>query len=460
MTFLSEDHNHVGIIGAGPVGSLLSIYLAKQGIRSDLYERRSDIRSDNKISGRSINLAVSTRGLHALKEVGLEDHILKEAIPMKGRMIHLLHGNLKFQPYSTHNGDCIYSMSRGGLNKALLALAEESGLVKVHFQNKAIRLNIETSELTLWNENNGKLSQIIHPVYLATDGSSSVIRKEVMSLPGHSCAYSELDYGYKELLLPPGPQNTFLLDKNSLHIWPRGSYMLIALPNKDGSFTCTLFLSHEGETSLSSLKSRTKVSTFFQDNFPDIVSLIPNLPDQFLSNPIGRMGTVKCTPWNIKGRLLLLGDAAHGIVPFFGQGMNCGFEDCSILNQMFNSYQNWEEIFSRFSLHRKPDTDGIADMAIENFIEMRDKVRLPHFLLQKEVEGILEKSFLGTYISRYSLITFSRVPYLLAYKVGIIEQEILSELCNGLKSANDVNLVKAKFLIETKLKPFLELQRC
>lgn len=453
---LSVDRNdHVGIIGAGPVGSLLSIFLARKGISSTIYERRPDMRTYSQDSGRSINLAISFRGLQALQEIGLEDVILKKAIPMFGRMIHSIDGGTKFQPYGNQNKDCIYSISRGDLNKVLMTFAEDSGKVKIQFQNRATNLDLQRRVLSIHDENKNTNVEINYSTLFATDGSTSLARTQIMNLPGYTCTNETLDYGYKEITLPPATGQHFLLEKHSLHIWPRGTYMLIALPNLNGSFTCTLFLPHLGNPSFQLLTSTNKVATFFRQEFPDIIPLIPDLPDQFFANPIGNMGTIKCSPWNFSGNVLLLGDAAHGIVPFFGQGMNCGFEDCTILNQLLSPHLNWEEIFTAFSKARKEDTDKIADMALENFIEMRDKVGRPSFLIEKSVEAILQKHFPGQYISRYSLVTFSGVPYTAAYKIGLAQNKILKTLCEKIQSPEEVDLQKAKLLIDTHLKPLL-----
>ena len=430
----------VNLVGAGPVGSLLAIYLARRGFEIELFERRADMRRGNVGSGRSINLAVSTRGLHALREVGLEAEILKEAVQMRGRMIHSPTGELSFQPYGLDDYQCINSISRGGLNMALMTHAEKTGRVKINFSSKIENLGIFPD----------------NQVVIGTDGSASAVRAELMKRPGFTISQDMLDYGYKELVIPAAPGGGFALEKNALHIWPRGTFMLIALPNFDGSFTCTLFLPFKGLNSFERLRSPIEVYDFFERHFSDALPCIPDLEEDFFSNPTGQMVTVKCSPWHLEGRAMLLGDAAHAIVPFFGQGMNCGFEDCSILNDHMDRHRNWETLFSEVSRLRKGDADAIADMAVENFTEMRDKVGNQQFLLEKNVEKVLMTRFPGEYVSRYSLVTFSRLPYRLAYEAGVIQAEILGELCRGLLSPDQVDLKKAAELIRAKLAPILK----
>ncbi len=431
---------NVNLVGAGPVGSLLAIYLARRGFEVDLFERRPDMRRENAGAGRSINLAVSTRGLHALREVGLEAEILKQAVPMRGRMMHSPAGELTFQSYGVDDSQCINSISRAGLNKALMNHAEETGRVKIHFSSAI-------EDLSLFPENE---------VIIGTDGSASAIRADLLKYPGFVSRRETLDYGYKELVIPPAPGGGFYLEKNALHIWPRGTFMLIALPNFDGSFTCTLFLPFKGPNSFERLTSPIAVHDFFESNFRDALPLIPELEEDFYTNPTGQMVTIRCAPWNLGGRALLVGDAAHAIVPFFGQGMNCGFEDCSVLNEALDRHDSWEALFTDVTLLRRGNADAIADMAVENFIEMRDKVGDPQFLLEKSVEKLLQTRFPGEYVSRYSLVTFSRVPYRLAYDAGVIQAEILGELCRGLTTADQVDLKRAAELIRAKLAPILK----
>lgn len=454
------QNNHsikkLGIIGAGPVGSLLSLYLSRLGYHVEVYERRADMRHDKLNAGRSINLALSTRGLHALKEVGLEETILKQALPMKGRMIHSIRGDLSYQPYGIRDEDCIWSISRRKLNEVLMDQAETTGQVKLFFHQKALEFDAQTGNILFLDETSKKTYSVAHTPWFSADGSSSVIRNNVASSSEATLSIEPLDYGYKEITLPAGPGGSFLLEKNCLHIWPRGSFMLIALPNLDGSFTCTLFLPHQGATSFEKLHNTESMTEFFKTQFPDLFSLIPKLNEEYFSNPVGTMTTVKCPTWQIQDKVLLVGDSAHGIVPFFGQGLNCGFEDCTVLNQILQKSQSWLETFQHFFQSRKVNTDRIADMAAENFIEMRDKVSDAHFLMEKSVEKILQVKFPGEYLSRYSMVTFSRLPYSQAYRAGCVSDEILQELCRDIDKAEDVNLNKAADLIRNKFAPVLK----
>ena len=467
----SKTQDSIGIAGGGLVGSLLSIYLAQRGIDSDVYEYRPDLRLEQAGSGRSINLAISARGLYALREVGLEEQVLQLAIPMRGRMIHSITGDTTFQSYSSSGSECIYSISRSGLNQVLLSAAEKTGRVRFHFQHKVLSL-FDNRTISVLDKITEVETTVEHPTLIAADGSVSSIRNQITQAPGH-CTEEILSYGYKELTLPAGPNHGFLLDGQSLHIWPRGDFMLIALPNLDGSFTCTLFMPFTGSQSFEALNTVQAVEEFFTAQFMDIRPLIPDLEKSFFSKPTGKMVTVKCQPWNQADQVLLIGDAAHAIVPFFGQGMNCGFEDCTILNRLigreqekgtepgpkgrgFPRFDNWKKVFAEFSEIRKQDSDKIADMAVENFVEMRDKVGDPQFLMAKNVEKILQKEFPGQYVSRYFLVSFTRFPYSQAYLVGLIQNEILKELCHNLGKPEDVNLERAKILIKNSLVPIME----
>lgn len=437
------------IAGAGLVGSLWAIYLARAGRRVTILERRPDMRREMVDGGRSINLAVSARGLHALREVGLEEALLRRAVPMRGRMIHAPSGELAFQRYGVDDSECIYSISRAGLNQALMTAAEATGQVEFRFRTRVESCDFSTRTVSIADEASGSRETLRADQLFGTDGAGSAVRQAVTGQPGGRCAESPLDYGYKELVIPPIANGGFAMEPNALHIWPRGTFMLIALPNFDGSFTVTLFLPFEGPASFSSLQTPEAVDAFFARHFADARSVLEKLTSAFASNPTGRMVTVKCAPWNLGEWALLLGDAAHAIVPFFGQGMNCGFEDCSILARMLDE----PAPFAAFSEARKPDADAIADLAVDNFVEMRDRVGNPAFLLQKEVEKRLEKAFPGEYLSRYRLVTFHRVPYRKALAVGAAQDDLLTELCAKATSADDVDYALAEGLIRERLGP-------
>lgn len=444
----SLPKNHVSIVGAGLAGSLLALFLLKRNFPVDLYERRPDMRKVEMSAGRSINLALSTRGIHALEQVGIREKIMQQAIPMKGRMIHALDGKLTFQPYGKNDQEVIYSISRGGLNKALMTLAEKKG-AHLHFNRKCTGINFQNRQLYFHEEETNLDSTVEANLVIGTDGSASAIRLEMQKKRRFNYAQTYLEHGYKELCIPPGPQNQFLLEKNALHIWPRGTYMLIALPNSDASFTCTLFFPMEGEFSFETLDSEERVLHFFQQQFPDALPLMPTLVKDFFGNPTGSLMTVKCYPWSVENVSVLLGDAAHAIVPFFGQGMNCSFEDCYWLDECIARYgaNDWKKIFQEFEQIRKINTDAIADLAVENFIEMRDRVADPHFLFKKKIGLLLEEKYPLQFVPKYSLVSFHRVPYSLALRVGQIQEKILEELCTGIRYVEEINWDKAKNLI-------------
>jgi kynurenine 3-monooxygenase len=451
-----ERTEQLTVVGAGLVGSLLSIYLARRGFQVEVLERRPDMRREAIGAGRSINLAISTRGLYALRRLGLEEEALRHAIPMRGRMIHPVRGELAFQAYGKDASQHINSLSRGWLNKYLMTHAEETGRVRLQFRQRVERVDFEQGVLSVRDEADDTVREVRAPVLFGTDGAGSAVRQAMEPRPGYAATQEQLSHGYKELTIPPAPGGGFRMERNALHIWPRGSFMLIALPNEDGSFTCTLFLPFEGPVSFASLDSPGRLTAFFEEWFPDALPLIPELTHDFFHNPTGSMVTVKSGPWHVDGRALLLGDAAHAVVPFFGQGMNCGFEDCVVLEECLSRHTRWEEAFEDFFRLRKTNADAIADMAVENFVEMRDRTADPRFLLEKEVEKVLLNAFPGEFLSRYTLVSFSRVPYRLAYDVGVLAGGIVSELSEGLGRAEDVDLGRARALVQERLVPFVK----
>jgi len=459
--------NKITIIGAGLAGSLLSVYLAKRGFKVDVYERRPDMRKSNVGGGKSINLALSTRGIHALREVGMYEEIKKIAIPMHGRMIHAIDGLTQLQPYGKDNSEYINSVSRGELNKKLMDLAETHPEVKFHFGMRCTGMNFSTNEIHFVNEEYNKPVAINAPVVIATDGATSPVRMEMLKIPRFNFSQEYENYGYKELTIPAGKNGSFQMEKNALHIWPRGAFMLIALPNLDGSFTCTLFLASDeslgGENSFEKLVSKEQVTNLFEKNFPDVVPLMPALTETFFENPTGILMTVKCYPWSIEGKAALLGDSAHAIVPFFGQGMNAAFEDCTYLNEIIErpplspvlkggeSAIDWHKIFSEYQELRKPDADAIADLAQENFIEMRDSVSQPMYQLKKKIESELSKRFPDKFMGKYSMVTFHRLPYSTALNRGKIQENILNKLSENKNDVSEIDWVMAESLVNEML---------
>ena len=446
----------VSLIGAGLNGPLLALGLVKRGFRVDIYERRPDMRRVRTSAGRSINLALSTRGIHALAQAGLWDEMRKIIIPMKGRMMHSATAELTFQPYGKDESEVINSISRSDLNMALMNVAEQQG-VKICFEERCTGIDLKTGAIQLRNERTGTDRELNPGVVIACDGAVSVIRNEILKHGRFNFSQQYLDYGYKELTIPAGPNGKHALETNALHIWPRGNHMLIALPNIDGTFGCILFLPFEGPDSFARLTTPSAVSEFFRLRFPDAIPLMPDLADNFSANPIGAMVTIKCSPWHVDGRALLLGDAAHAIVPFFGQGINCGFEDGSCLLELLDRHgADWQLIFQEFEKVRKINTDAIADMAVENFVEMRDRVADPRFLFRKKVELALEAKYPQLFVPKYAMVTFHRIPYATAFDRGQSQDRMLSELCDSIERVEDLDWNKADKLIRSGLTP-LEL---
>ena len=398
--------DRVAIVGAGLTGSLLACFLARRGLPVTLYERRPDPRTGQVERGRSINLAISERGLDALRRIGLVDEVMADALPMKGRMIHPVEGPLDFQPYSATQDRAINSISRGTLNNALLDAAEKAPGVEVRFEHRLVELDSQAG-LMGFETPAGKVHAQAD-VVLGADGAGSAVRGQLVAEGLVTEDVDFLDYGYKELGIP-AVDGEFALDPGSLHIWPRGTSMMIALPNPDRSFTCTLFWP---AGSFDALNSAAEIERYFGTHYPDLLPLAPDLVDDYLHNPVGVLGTVHTTPWQANGRTALIGDAAHAIVPFYGQGANCAFEDVVELDRCLSEAGgSWALTLRMFEKRRRVNTEAIAEMALANFVEMRDKVASPIFRLNKRVEHALERAFPGQYVSRYELVSFSTTPY-------------------------------------------------
>lgn len=449
----------ITIVGAGLVGPLLALSLRQRGFPVVLYERRADMRRVPVSDGRSINLALSARGIHALQQAGVWGQLRDIVIPMRGRLMHVLSGELIFQPYGQEEMEVINSVSRAALNIALLDAAENAG-VAIHFQQRSIGCARADGgiHVRLRGEQSEKETAITAEVVIGADGSSSAVREEISRLPEFRISQEKLNYGYKELTIPANRDGSHAMERHALHIWPRGSDMLIALPNVDGTYGCILFLPFEGERGFAALDSKSKVEEFFRANFPDALALMPNLAENYFVNPTGAMVTVRCFPWHREDNLLLLGDAAHAIVPFFGQGINCGFEDCTCFVELLDAARtsgaepvDWQKLFTDFERSRKPNTDAIADLALENFVEMRDRVADPHFLFKKKVDLALEARFPGLYMPKYAMVTFHRIPYAVAQQRGRIQDRLLDELCDGVDHLEDIDWGRAALLVHRDL---------
>ncbi|GAB4131838.1 MAG: NAD(P)/FAD-dependent oxidoreductase [Raineya sp.] len=423
----------VAIVGGGLAGSLLSVYMARRGYEVQVFEKRPDSRRVGYEGGRSINLALSHRGIRALEDLGIAKEILALAIPMRGRMLHDLQGEQSFFPYGKDEHEYINSISRGGLNEALVSIAERYPNVSYHFNKPCINIDFESN--TLHFEADSFTADLI----FATDGAGSVIRQKMVQMKLCQDHTEFLEHGYKELEIPAGKNGEFLLDKHALHIWARDSFLLIALPNLNGSFTVTLFLQKKGEESFESLDTPPKAKAFFQKYFADALALMPDFEEDFFRNPVGLLGTLRAYPWAYKNTLLL-GDAAHAIVPFYGQGMNASFEDCFLLNKLMDTYTtDWQRVFQQFQQERKKDADAIADLAVENFYEMRDKVNDVEFQRMRKLEYILENTY-PDYRSKYSMVTFHpEIPYSEARNKGNKQNDYLLKLCSENEDISSLN---------------------
>jgi kynurenine 3-monooxygenase len=445
----------ITLLGAGLTGTLMAIFFARQGRPLVLYERRPDLRKVDMDAGRSINLALADRGLHALRAAGVLETVQPLLIPMRGRMLHAPDGELTFVVYGQRPQEVIYSVSRPGRTRALREHARLEHGLEPRFLQAARSLDFERDELRMLDEVSGDTyTRQLSPL-VGADGAGSVVRRAMTGQLGIHVVEDLLDYGYKELTLPAGPGGRHAIEREALHIWPRGGFMLIALPNTDGSFTVTLFLAlKDGEDSFAALDTRAKVDAFFRRHFPDVVPLMPGLAREFLEHPVGRMGTVYADEWSANGCAVLLGDAAHAILPFHGQGMNACFEDCYEFDRLLRETGDWSAACNRLTALRKPNTDAIAAMAKENFLEMRDTVRDPKFLLRKALSFELERRHPSRFIPRYSMVMFHHeIPYRVAYERGATQQAILEDLTRDAGSLDAVDPARMDALVTERLTP-------
>lgn len=450
---MSKETIHV--VGSGLVGSLTALYLGQEGYQVELYERRGDMRKLDLSAGRSINLVITDRGLQAVDRVGLKEKILEITIPMKGRMLHDVKGETTFVPYGQNPDEVINSVSRGLLNCLLMDAVEEYPNINLHFEHRCSGYDIDDKTIHFTN---GR--KVPAEIAIGTDGSFSAVRRSMLDqVRNFNYSQSFLEHGYKELNIPATASGDYAIGKEYLHIWPRENFMLIALPNLDGSFTCTLFYPYEGAESFDAIKTEADVKSFFEREFPDAVPLMPDLVNDYFDNPVGALVTVRCSPWNVGGQCTLLGDAAHAIVPFFGQGMNSGFEDCRVLGDLLKRHRkgeqtDWEALFSEFSERRIPNAEAIADLALENFIEMRDSTADPLFQLKKKVGFELEKRYPELFIPRYSMVMFHPdIPYAEALNRSEMNNRLLSRLCEGVNEPEEIDWSRAELLVKEHLTP-------
>jgi kynurenine 3-monooxygenase len=426
----------ITLLGAGLAGSLLAVYLARRGHEVVVYERLPDMRRHAIPAGRSINLALAHRGIRALDDVGLMPEVQKLLIPMRGRMLHDKDGGTSLTPYG----------------RMLLIDAAEKAGARFHFGQRVGDVDFDAGQVALVEEPGGRRHHIHAATLIATDGGGSAVRQALVRRRGVKVTEDILPHAYKELTISAAADGNHRMEKHALHIWPRGGYMLIALPNLDGSFTVTLFLAREGDPSFTQLERPGEVQRFFAAEFPDALALIPELAQEFASHPTGLMGTVHTAAWHAGGRALLLGDAAHAIVPFHGQGMNCAFEDCLVLDECLGSHgEDWAAVFAEFERLRRPNAEAIAAMALENYVEMRDAVRDPKFQLQKKLGFLLEERNPGMFVPRYSMVMFHHLPYADARQRGVIQQRLLDQLTAGISDVTQVDLAKADAAVRAEL---------
>ena len=451
---MSLPRDPVCIVGAGPTGALLAIFLRLAGMQVVLYESRPDPRATPAESGRSINLALADRGIHALNQAGVFGDIYPEMLPMRGRLVHALDGTTTMQPYGQRPNEVIYAVSRHRLNQVLVDVAVRRHGVAVHFEHRLEGADFDAGLAQVRDLRRERLLSIPMQPLLLCDGAGSAMRRRMSELGLIQAHETDLEHGYKELSIPAGALPKHRIAADALHIWPRGNYMLIALPNSDGSFTATLFLPKQGAVSFESLSEAADIERFARASFPDVRGLMPDFVAEFIAHPIGFLGTVRANLWHYRGMAALLGDSAHAMVPFHGQGMNCCFEDCAEFAAALSRHSSWEALFAEFDAARKPNTDAIAAMAAENYLEMRERVADPNFQLQQTIALALEKRWPQRFIPRYSMVMFHHeIPYRVALERGAIQARLLAELSAGAATLADVDFERAEQEINARLAP-------
>ena len=415
------------LIGSGLAGGMMAAFLGRRGHGVELFERRGDPHAGNLVGGRSINLALSARGIHALEQLGIADEVLQHAIPMRGRMIHDKSGELHLTPYDRDPQKCINSIGRGALNTATIESAQRYPSVRVHFNHNCTGVDIDSATAQFVNTATSEPAMVSADAIIGVDGAFSAVRGAMQRLDRFEYSQTYLPHGYKELTIPPAADGSWRMEKHALHIWPRKSFMMIALPNPDGSFTCTLFWEFEGSRSFATTTTGDDVRRFFDTEFPDAVPLMPTLLTDFRENPTGSLVTVRCAPWHYRDKVALIGDAAHAVVPFYGQGMNAAFEDCVVMDECLAEFpDDRTRAFSEYFAKRKENADALAYLAVSNFVEMRDKTGSPAFRARKKLDHLLEGALPGTYLPLYTMVSFTRIPYAEAARRARRQDRIVS----------------------------------
>ncbi len=451
---IATPSRSLSIVGAGLAGSLLAIVLSRQGWQITLYERRGDPRISDYESGRSINLALAERGRHALRQAGVEDAVMAKAVMMRGRMVHPREGAPQLQRYGREDSEVIWSIHRSDLNTTLLQLAEDAG-ARVHFHRRLHTVDFDAGYARFIDDRDDQPHDIRFDTLIGADGAGSALRAAMNRKQPLEERIDFLDHSYKELEIPPAEGGGFRIEANALHIWPRGNYMCIALPNDEGTFTVTLFLPNEGEPSFATTNSGAEAEALFARDFTDALALIPNLRRDWEQHPPGLLGTLHLRHWHLHGRAVLLGDAAHAMVPFHGQGMNCAFEDCIALARHLQEQDSLGEAFAAFERDRKPNAEAIQQMALENYLEMRDRVADPRFLLQRELEQALQARWPTRFVPHYTMVTFLRTPYALALARTELQRRILEEATAGHDTLEHIDWAALERVVHDQL-PILE----
>ena len=438
------------IIGAGLAGALLGVLLARRGWSIDIFEKRPDPRQAGYEGGRSINLALAERGLDALRQAGLETEVMAQAVMMRGRMVHSADGRTQLQRYGRDDSEVIWSVHRGRLVLMMLDAAEASG-ARLHFRQRLDGVDFDGKRFRVVDEQSGATREHAFETLVGADGAGSALRAAMHHETPLGERFEPLGHGYKELEIPPATDGGWRIEPNALHIWPRGGYMCIALPNTERTFTVTLFLPNEGDPSFATIDTVPEARALFERDFADALAHIPELGEDFVANPVGMLGTLHLEHWRLRGDAVLLGDAAHAMVPFHGQGMNCAFEDCVALARHLDRDASFADVFAAFEAERRPNALAIQQMALENYIEMRDRVDDPDFLLQRELERVLAQRHPGRFVPRYAMVTFGLIPYAVAFERGKIQRTLLIEATRGIERIEDVDLAAADALVIERL---------